>query len=66
MLRIEKTNSTSERYSEIHFINLNLVTSVKFTAEKIEFFTGGSEGSSFAKKELGDAQFESIKAELAK
>jgi len=66
MLRVEKTNGANEKFNEIHFINLDLITRVKFTLEKIEFFTGGSEGSTFTKKELGDAQFEDIKQQLAK
>jgi len=51
MLRIEKTNGANEKFNEIHFINLDLITRVKFTLEKIE---------------LGDAQFEDIKQQLAK
>ncbi|OGF45502.1 MAG: hypothetical protein A2231_01090 [Candidatus Firestonebacteria bacterium RIFOXYA2_FULL_40_8] len=66
MLKIEKTNAASEKFNEIHFINLDLITRVKFTLDKIEFITGGSEGSTFTKKELGDQQFEDIKQQLTK
>ncbi|MFH1075189.1 MAG: hypothetical protein V1752_08890 [Candidatus Firestonebacteria bacterium] len=66
MLKIEKTNATSERFSEIHYINLDLVTRVKFTADKIEFMSGNTESATFTKKEVGDAQYESIKLRLEK
>ncbi|OGF45765.1 MAG: hypothetical protein A2452_01720 [Candidatus Firestonebacteria bacterium RIFOXYC2_FULL_39_67] len=66
MLKVEKTNAASEKYNEIHYINLDLVTRVKFTVDKIEFMSGSTESATFTKKEVGDAQFENIKLQLEK
>lgn len=65
MMKVVKTNATSEKYSEIHYINLDLVTMVKFTTEKVEFLAG-TDSASFTKKETGDDQFERLKLQLEK